>query len=31
VCALAPDRALLMPEGLFGYFDDNVLPMVELA
>jgi ATPase subunit of ABC transporter with duplicated ATPase domains len=31
VKALAPDRALLMPEGILDYFDENMLPMVELA
>ncbi|MGQ0804946.1 MAG: ABC-F family ATP-binding cassette domain-containing protein [Actinomycetota bacterium] len=31
VRALAPDRALLMPEGTVDYFDDEMLPLVELA
>lgn len=31
VRALAPDRALLMPEGILDYFDDAMLGMVELA
>ncbi|MEX2268866.1 MAG: ABC-F family ATP-binding cassette domain-containing protein [Acidimicrobiia bacterium] len=31
VRALAPDRALLMPEGILDYFDENMLPMVGLA
>ena len=31
VRALAPDRALLMPEGTLDYFDDSMLEYVELA
>jgi ATPase subunit of ABC transporter with duplicated ATPase domains len=31
VKALAPDRALLMPEGTLDYFDDSMLEFVELA
>lgn len=31
VHALAPDRALLMPEGILDYFDDEMLPLIELA
>jgi ATPase subunit of ABC transporter with duplicated ATPase domains len=31
VRALAPDRALLMPEGELDYFDDEMLPLIELA
>jgi ATPase subunit of ABC transporter with duplicated ATPase domains len=31
VRALAPDRALLMPEGILDYFDDEMLPLIELA
>jgi ATPase subunit of ABC transporter with duplicated ATPase domains len=31
VRALAPDRVLLMPEGIVDYFDDEMLPLVELA
>jgi ATPase subunit of ABC transporter with duplicated ATPase domains len=31
VKALAPDRALLMPEGTLDYFSDDMLDLVELA
>jgi ATPase subunit of ABC transporter with duplicated ATPase domains len=31
VRALAPARALLMPEGIVDSFDDEMLPLVELA
>ena len=31
VKALDPDRALLMPDGLLDYFDDDMLELVELA
>jgi ATPase subunit of ABC transporter with duplicated ATPase domains len=31
VKALAPDRALLMPEGTLDYFSDDMLELVELA
>ncbi len=31
VRSLAPDRALLMPEGILDYFDDEMLPLIELA
>ena len=31
VRALAPDRALLLPEGTLDYFDEDMLPLVELA
>ena len=31
VRALAPDRVLQMPEGTLGYFDDEMLDLIELA
>jgi ATPase subunit of ABC transporter with duplicated ATPase domains len=31
VAALAPDRAILMPEGEMAYFDESLLDLVALA
>ncbi len=31
VQSLAPDRALLMPDGTLDYFDDEMLDLIELA
>ena len=31
VRALDPDRALVMPDGQLGYFDDEMLELVDLA
>jgi ATPase subunit of ABC transporter with duplicated ATPase domains len=31
VRALAPDRVLLMPEGTLGYFNEDLLELIELA